>query len=273
VLAELTADQQAIAQRIFLRLIQFGTGQANSSRQRAMAELRAIGDEPADFDVTLEHLTRSRLVRRSAAVTTAEAGTGASDGAGPTEERVDLEHDALIFGWPWLYDLVAQRGEAERTRQQLEDKASEWVRLGRGQGGLLDEAELAEAELWLAGSDAAELGTSAALLALVAQSRAAEVAEAQRAAAADRQLRRLLAEVADPGLGSMRRSTRRAAPQRLLIGHSATDAVDFDADGSSVDDLDLDTVAATHKVEVNNLIADAQAAHLQVIQPTDSVST
>jgi hypothetical protein len=36
-----------------------------------------------------------------------------------------------------------------------------------------------------------------------------------------------------------------------------------------VDDLGLDTVAATHKVEVNNLIADAQAAHLQVIQPTD----
>jgi hypothetical protein len=67
----------------------------------------------------------------------------------------------------------------------------------------------------------------------------------------------------------MRRSTRRAAPQRLSIGHSATHALDNDADGSRVDDLGLDTVAATHKVEVNNLIADAQAAHLQVIQPTD----
>ena len=41
VLAELTADQQAMAQRIFLRLIQFGAGRADTSRQRAMAELRA----------------------------------------------------------------------------------------------------------------------------------------------------------------------------------------------------------------------------------------
>ena len=54
-----------IARRIFLRLIQFGEGRADTRRQQTVAELRASGDDPALFDQTLAKLTESRLLTTS----------------------------------------------------------------------------------------------------------------------------------------------------------------------------------------------------------------
>jgi hypothetical protein len=91
--------------------------------------------------------------------------------------RVDTAHEALISGWPQLQEWLSERRDAEKTRRLLEDKAAEWVRLGRGRGGLLDEAELAEATRWLASSDATELGYGEDLSALVAASRIEQARE------------------------------------------------------------------------------------------------
>src|SRR5688500_15287735 len=68
--------------------------------------------------------------------------------------RVDIAHEALISGWPKLQEWLSERREAEQTRRRLEAKTEEWVRLGRGPGGLLDATELAEAERWLEAVDA-----------------------------------------------------------------------------------------------------------------------
>jgi WD40 repeat protein len=165
--AELDPEQQTIARRIFLRLVQPNEGRAATRRQRRVDELRSVGEDPARFAATLEHLVANRLVTLS----------GGEEAAGRT---VDLAHEALIGGWPWLQQLVIQRGEAIRARQRLEDKTAEWVRLGKGRGGLLDEAELAEAERWLASPDAAELGYGEDLPALVHTSRAELARELQR---------------------------------------------------------------------------------------------
>jgi WD40 repeat protein len=167
VLAELTPPQQAIARRLFLRLVQFGEGRAHTRRQRPVAELRSVGENPADFEATIEHLAANRLLT-----------LGGGEAAG--ERTVDLAHEALIGGWPWLEHLLVERREAVEVRQRLEDKAREWGRLGRGQGGLLDEAELAEAERWLTSPDAAELGYGEDLPALVAASRAELAREVRR---------------------------------------------------------------------------------------------
>ena len=140
-LAALAPAEQAIARRIFLRLIQFGEGRADTRRQQAMSALRAAGDESGAFERTLEHLTDHRLLTRS--------GGDASDGP-----FVDIAHEALITGWARLQAWADERREAEQIRRRLEGKAAEWVRLGRGSGGLLDEAELPEAERWLASPDA-----------------------------------------------------------------------------------------------------------------------
>ncbi len=159
-LAALRPEQQAIGRRIFLRLVQFGQGRADTRRQQTVAALRTPGDSPALFDATLDHLVGSRLLTAS----------GEAQGE---DRRIDIAHEALIRSWPALRRWVVERRGAEEARRQLEAKAQEWVRLGGGAGGLLDESELPEAEHWLASPDAAELGRGATLPALVSASRAA----------------------------------------------------------------------------------------------------
>jgi len=176
-LAELNQSQQAIARRIFLRLIQFGEGRADTRRQQAVAALRATNDAPGAFEQTLEHLTANRLLTRS----------GGDDNNPPA---VDISHESLIDSWSRLQDWADERREAEQIRRRLEGKAAEWVRLGKGSGGLLDEAELPEAERWLASADAADLGFDATLPELIESSqRAIEAAEQAREKAREKELR------------------------------------------------------------------------------------
>lgn len=177
VLGTLPASQQNIARRIFLRLVQFGEGRPDIRRQQAVDELVSVGDDPAAFAATLRHLADGRLLTL----------TGEQD---DPQRRVDLAHEALISGWPTLATWIRERREAEQTRRRLQAKGDEWVRLGSGQAGQLDQVELAEAERWLSSSDAAELGYGTALVALAAASKETiERAERAREEARLRELR------------------------------------------------------------------------------------
>lgn len=91
---------------------------------------------------------------------------------------VDIAHESLIAGWARLQIWADERREAERVRRRLEAKAAEWVRLGKGRGGLLDDAALPGAGRWLDDADAADLGYDAALPELVAASQQALAAAA-----------------------------------------------------------------------------------------------
>jgi WD40 repeat protein len=164
-LADLSPQAQAIARRVFLRLIQFGEGRADTRRQQPLAALRAAGDDPLLFDRTLRALVDNRLLTLG--------------GEEEKDASVDVAHEALIVGWPALRDWVRSRRETELTRRRLEAKAAEWCRLGSGGRGLLDEIELLEAERLLDGPDAPDLGPSPELIGLVRSSRAA-LLEAER---------------------------------------------------------------------------------------------
>ncbi len=146
-------QQEVIARRIFLRLVQFGEGRADTRRQQSVDALRVVSDDPRLFDQTLRHLADSRILTLS--------------GDENTNRKVDIAHEALIRGWPALQQWLTERREAEQTRRRLATKAEEWIRLGRDSGGLLDEVELAEAQRWLESSDAADLGYDEVLPALV----------------------------------------------------------------------------------------------------------
>ena len=159
-LAALPAAQQTLARRIFLRLVQFGEGRTDTRRQQLVSDLDSVGDDPVLLEKTLTYLADNRLLTLG----------GGEKGQGRT---VDIAHEALIAGWPILSGWLQQRRDAEQTRRRLEAKAAEWVHLGRGAGGLLDETELPEAERWLASADAADLGYDESLSALVQASRAA----------------------------------------------------------------------------------------------------
>ena len=91
----------------------------------------AVGDDAALFDQTLKYLAENRLIMLS--------------GERGHESRVDLAHEAMLTGWPLLEQWIKEGKAAELTRRRLEAKAAEWVRLGQGEGGLLDKAELREA--------------------------------------------------------------------------------------------------------------------------------
>lgn len=176
-LAELSPSQQVIARRIFLRLIQFGEGRADTRRQQPVASLRATNDSEGEFEQTLEHLTANRLLTRS----------GGDENNPPS---VDISHESLIDGWSRLQDWADERREAEQIRRRLEDKAAEWVRLGKGSGGLLDEAALPEAVYWLASADAQDLGFDATLPELVENSqKAIEASERANRETQEKELR------------------------------------------------------------------------------------
>ncbi len=152
-----TEEKQAIARRIFLRLIQFGEGRADTRRQQSKSSL-ASGNQPLLFEETLDHLVNSRLLTLS--------GEEKSQ-----DKQVDIAHEALISGWPKLggsEGWIRRRREEELTRRRLESKVQEWVKQQRG---LLDKDELANAQSWLSSPDAQELGYSDLLQELVNKSK------------------------------------------------------------------------------------------------------
>ncbi len=165
-LAGLPRDEQTIARRVFLRLVQFGEGPPDTRRRLAEADLRAAGDDPAVFRHVLATLVDNRLLTPSP-----------EDVRG---RRYDIAHEMLIVGWPASAEWVQARREAEKTRRRLVAKVEEWTRLGRGAGGLLDPAELFEVDHWLAAPDADELGVDADVRDLAAASHAALDAETAR---------------------------------------------------------------------------------------------
>jgi hypothetical protein len=231
-LASLTPEQQAIARRILLRLIQFGEGRADTRRQQPLGALRSVGDDPALFEATIQRLAENRLVTLSGGENHPE-GTRPPRGetpAGSTENqnkeqrttdngqratrRVDISHEALIGGWPALQGWLNERREAEQARRRLEVKASDWVRLGSGDGGLLDAVEVLEAERWLQSPDADEMGFDAALPELVVWSKATiEQAEYEKETAR-REREALLEARADAERERAEEQSRRAEAER-----------------------------------------------------------
>jgi WD40 repeat protein len=209
-LAELPEDRKEIARRILLRLVQFGEGRADTRRQQRLSDLRSVSDQPALFNQTLRHLVDYRLLTLSSPGLNPHTPTNGKDsGARSLNDRstvfVDIAHEALITGWPTMRDLLAQQHEGELVRRRLEEQAAEWVRMGREQGGLLDNVELLEAERWMSSLTATEIGYSEALAALVHASvaeRTRRIAEQARSTMRLRWLAVVLAIVAVVALGA-----------------------------------------------------------------------
>lgn len=205
-LGELLPAQQAIARRIFMRLVQFGEGRADTRRQQPVSALLSARDSPQLFTQTLSHLVNSRLLTISGE-------------EGDVNRKVDIAHEALISGWPTLQGWLDERREAEQTRRRLENKGEEWMRLGRGGGGLLDQVELLEAERWLDSPDSADLGYSEVLLALVEASRMAiEQAEREQEAARQRELEQAKALAEEQERRAEEQTTAALRLRRVLIG-------------------------------------------------------
>lgn len=193
VLAELLEPQRVLLRRTLLRLVQFGEGRPNTRRQQPRSALRAHGDDAAALDALLGKLVAARLLTVTSPEPPSEARSRSAPQVDPkpasAEPIVDLAHESMLLGWPRLQRWIRELTASERTRRRLEDYANEWQRLSQQGGGLLDPVETTEAETFLKSGDAAELGVSGPVRALVLASREShQQAAAQREAQARREL-------------------------------------------------------------------------------------
>ncbi len=227
VLAELSIAQRRLARRIFLRLVLFGEGRANTRRQQALLALRAPEDDAALFDDVMRRLIEARLLTASAPLAVAQVGASLSamqpQGGPEGPPLIDLAHEVLLLAWPRLSSWIDELRQAERTRRRLEDYAIEWQRLRQQGGGLLDAVEVREALDWLKSPDAQELGSSGEVRALIGASQ-----EAQEQQEAERQA--VLKREAEQEMALLRERAR--AQTRLWRAVTAVLAVAVCASGS-----------------------------------------
>lgn len=149
----LSPAQQKIAFQVFVRLVQPVVGRGSVRRQRTVAQLEEIVDDPTLLRTTIAALVNARLLTPGMLPSDSD-----EDEALPGEVTIDLAHEALITGWTRLGRWIDQVGQAEIVRLRLEAKAREWLELER-RGGLLDAFELAEARRWQSTREAQELGS------------------------------------------------------------------------------------------------------------------
>jgi WD40 repeat protein len=124
----LSPDEQRIAQRLFLSLVQLGEGSSDSRRRVLLTEVIAHGEDPAAVRRVIKCFAdpNVRLITRSSAA-----------GDQREEETLELSHEALIEAWPRLQDWLTTDRDDLRFQRRLEEAARLW-----------DDAQRPEGRLW-----------------------------------------------------------------------------------------------------------------------------
>lgn len=137
----LSLDEQAMAQRVFTRLVRAARPDevGGDTRQRIdIDDLSGdLGSSEGDTRRLVLGLANARLL-----VTDRDPNSG--------DETVEVAHEALIREWEKLRGWVDEDREFLLWRQRLAVSLSEWERADREPEGLLVGARLTEAERWLA---------------------------------------------------------------------------------------------------------------------------
>lgn len=131
VINALDPNQRKVVRRIFMRLVQPGSGAADTRRR---AELSEIGN-PADVEPLVMILADANLL-----VTGQDPDTG--------QKVLDVSHEALIQEWPLLRQWLNEDRGFLLWRQRLEAGLNQWQASKHDEGALLRGAPLAEAENW-----------------------------------------------------------------------------------------------------------------------------
>jgi WD40 repeat protein len=132
----LTREEQAIARRIFTKLVHYGEGEAaNTRQQRSLVDLTTRPEEQATLHQLVGRLAGARLLV-----------TGGDPGA----ETVEIIHDALLQQWGRLRHWTIEQQEFYLWRQRLDERLQEWDEKERDKDTLLRGVLLTEAERWLA---------------------------------------------------------------------------------------------------------------------------
>ena len=143
---ELSAEQQKVAKRIFLKLTQLGQGTEDTRRQIAQDDL--VNDERSLelIESTLKELTDARLLVTS---DLSKSQSIASKGQQPGR-AIDVAHEALIRHWPRLQSWLDEKTrKAIRIERKIDAEAKDWLTNRKSTTDLLKGSRLSEAEEYL----------------------------------------------------------------------------------------------------------------------------
>ena len=122
--ASLPAEDQRIARRLFLNLVQLGEGSRDTRRRVALQEVIAHGEDPVAIRRVIERFANPavRLITRS----------GGQDGS----ETLELSHEALIEAWPLLREWLNSSRADLRFQRRLAEAARHWQEDDQSKGSL-----------------------------------------------------------------------------------------------------------------------------------------
>ncbi len=204
----LTSEDQQLARRIFVQLVQPGEGTEDTRRVAARADLATppgVGN-PAGLDTPgglgdeawglVRHLADRRLV-----VTDHDPGTGV--------ETVEVVHEALIQHWQQLQAWMAEDRAFRTWQERLRAGLRTWEATNRDEGALLRGVPLAEAEEWLHVRDLGQTERDFVQMSIALRERRT----AERAAQQQRELEaaRQLTEAHDQAVREREEALRQAA--------------------------------------------------------------
>ena len=195
----LSAEQQALARNVFLRLTELGEGTEDTRRRVSIAELVPRPEQEAEVHEVLRTLADARLVTVG-------------------DRTVEVAHEALIRHWPTLREWLDEDREGRLLHRRLTESAQEWETLGRDPGALFRGARLATTGDWATAHDPELNQLEREFL---TASRQASEREAERQRRANRRLRALLAGVAAALVVALIAGSF-AVVQRGRARHSAT---------------------------------------------------
>lgn len=129
----LNEDEQRIARRIFVALVQIDDDNKGARRRAAMTELITSKSDAPHVE---------SIIRRFASPGVRFLVTAADEEQG---ETVEVAHEALIRNWNNLQVWIAECREALRQKHKIEQEAEEWERRGKPRGYLLQGRPLRDA--------------------------------------------------------------------------------------------------------------------------------
>lgn len=130
----LNEDEQRIARRVFVALVQIDEDNKGARRRAAITELITSESDAPHVE---------SIIRRFAAPGVRFLVTAADEEQG---ETIEVAHEALIRNWNNLQEWIAECREALRQKHKIEQDAEAWERRGKPRGYLLQGRPLRDAK-------------------------------------------------------------------------------------------------------------------------------
>lgn len=132
----LSAEEQEIAQRVFLELVQLGEGTRDTRRCVAIAQLVSSKDKPEQVKRVID-----RFAARDVRLITLSSSS-------EEDYTAEVTHEALFDHWQQLTQWLDENRDLLRQKRKIEADAKDWRVKGKSKGYLLQGRQLTDAKIF-----------------------------------------------------------------------------------------------------------------------------